>query len=344
MKINKENYSIYFIDYSDGKLDKFQLNELYAFLSIHPELREEFDSLSALKIIPSEKLFPEKEKLKRVHSSRPDIQNLIVAFTEGDLSEAEKLEMEAAMAVDDQLSKEIHAFTKARLVPDNVIVCPDKNGIRKGGKILFISGPAVRRIAVAACVCLIALTFFLLNKKDDRPVFTEEHVLEIKAPIQKNRIEDSSVILSENNKEESEGLKKIPQKSIAIKKSSVVLPAVNPSSLIAEKPDSEFVIVPSVVEAVSEIRTDSILTQQTFKKQIIPQSDLSQIFDKNELEEFAITDNSKKSLKEVAVSGIKKLSEKADIHFDKSDDPANESVNYALAVGNSFSISHTRSK
>ena len=52
MKINRNNYEIFFVDYSDGKLSENQIENLMAFISLNPDLEEEFYTFINLEKLP----------------------------------------------------------------------------------------------------------------------------------------------------------------------------------------------------------------------------------------------------------------------------------------------------
>ena len=49
MKINRNNYEMYFIDYLDGVLSPDLVSELLLFLDENPDLKEELSDLDALR-------------------------------------------------------------------------------------------------------------------------------------------------------------------------------------------------------------------------------------------------------------------------------------------------------
>ena len=43
MKIDRNNYEVYFIDYFEGNLNREEREELFQFLFLNPDLKNEFD-------------------------------------------------------------------------------------------------------------------------------------------------------------------------------------------------------------------------------------------------------------------------------------------------------------
>lgn len=73
MKITRDNYEIYFIDYLDGTLPPELIDELKAFLLVNRDLEDQLQSVENCRLpIPSEH-FPDKESLKKTLSTNVSI-------------------------------------------------------------------------------------------------------------------------------------------------------------------------------------------------------------------------------------------------------------------------------
>ena len=46
MKVNRNNYEVWMIDYFDGKLNASEIADLMAFIEVHEDIREEFELFS----------------------------------------------------------------------------------------------------------------------------------------------------------------------------------------------------------------------------------------------------------------------------------------------------------
>ena len=53
MKIDRSNYEIWFIDWLDGNLNSLQIEQLKLFLDQNPDLKEEFNDLTPVKLVSS---------------------------------------------------------------------------------------------------------------------------------------------------------------------------------------------------------------------------------------------------------------------------------------------------
>jgi len=52
MKINRENYELYFVDYLDGNLSDYEIRMLEDFLLINPDLRTELEGTEKISLSP----------------------------------------------------------------------------------------------------------------------------------------------------------------------------------------------------------------------------------------------------------------------------------------------------
>ena len=85
--ISRSNYEIVFIDYFDGKLDKIRVEELFKFLSVNQDLKEEFDQFMSVNAKPDLTLeFSGKEKLKKETITYLNYKTLLIGYLENDLS------------------------------------------------------------------------------------------------------------------------------------------------------------------------------------------------------------------------------------------------------------------
>jgi len=66
MKINRENYEVYFLDYLEGKLPPDLVDELLIFMDKNPDLKDEFEGLDTVALAPDEDIvFENKDSLKK---------------------------------------------------------------------------------------------------------------------------------------------------------------------------------------------------------------------------------------------------------------------------------------
>lgn len=162
MKINKNNYEPYFIDYLEGNLDEKLVDDFLEFLQQNPDLKEELAMFKSVSLEPEEIKFNKRELLyKNKFDSEDVFNNTSVAFMEGDLTDGEKEQFAKYLELNQEKNKEFHLFEKTRLEPDLAVTFKGKNRLyhRSSGRKVLMWG-----IRIAAVVVL-ALTFYVLTDK-----------------------------------------------------------------------------------------------------------------------------------------------------------------------------------
>lgn len=180
MKINKENYEAFFLDYHEGNLTKGQEAELMDFLQQNNDLKREFDDFEIICLDNDiQQPFAGKELLKRpfnttIHSTVKEMH--LIAWHEGDLNEAEKKMVENAVAEDSVLQKDFDLYALTRLSPDTSIVYQNKKSLKR-----YVIGNYnslfIKLAAAAAIIGFIATVYFatprLLNETTVAEVIPE---------------------------------------------------------------------------------------------------------------------------------------------------------------------------
>lgn len=136
MKITRENYEAYFLDYFEGSLTDGQVEELMAFLVQNPNLTEEFHAFEMLGLDAGEAIcFPAKDDLKKpeevadepAHArNRLDVdlvtdesfEYFCIAFVEGSLDEMQAQQLEDYLQFHPEKRHTLVLFEKTRLYPD----------------------------------------------------------------------------------------------------------------------------------------------------------------------------------------------------------------------------------
>ena len=138
MKINRDNYEVWFLDYYEGRLSPQQVEELKAFLDLHYDLKEELDSFENISLPPAKKIvFDAKESLKKpviitVGSiNEKNYEEFFIADVEGELTKEKKTELNIFLEKNPQLKKEFELFQKTKITPDTSINFPAKEVLKK---------------------------------------------------------------------------------------------------------------------------------------------------------------------------------------------------------------------
>lgn len=128
MKITRENYEIFFLDYLDGNLEQEVVNDLLEFVQNNPDLKDELQMISNVKVDAEEIIYEGKEKLFREkYDQNEDFDQTAIAAIEDDLTEAEKLEFERYLASHPQKMKEMSDYKLTKLLPDPAIAYNKKH-------------------------------------------------------------------------------------------------------------------------------------------------------------------------------------------------------------------------
>lgn len=152
MKIERNNCEAWFLDYYEGNLSEGQVRELFAFLELHPDLREIFDSYEAVSFDPDQLVkFDAKSDLKKTEEvpagiSGSNYEEYIVGAVEGTLTPEEEKQLENFLAAHPGKREELDLLRKTILEPETGIVFEDKNALKK---ILLVTEANFDEYAVA---------------------------------------------------------------------------------------------------------------------------------------------------------------------------------------------------
>lgn len=138
MKINRNNYEIWFLDFYEGRLIKDQVKELMIFLEHHYDLKEEFNQFEHVSLPPINHIyFDAKESLKKpVIASEEGINennyiNYFLRKVENDLTAKELIAFANFLRKNAFLEKELKGFQKTKSSPDKNITFPYKKELKK---------------------------------------------------------------------------------------------------------------------------------------------------------------------------------------------------------------------
>lgn len=176
MKISRENYEVFFMDFFDGKLSARSKQELYAFLQLHPDLQAEFDAFDDFRITPETVSYPDKEMLKKpaviafADMDAHNYEEFFIAYHEGDLPDKEKIKVETFLTKNPGLQKEFAVYANLKLQPDAEVTFNDKASLKKKRPALLLW----RWVGVAAAIALLIGFYFNGQKQAfDRTTLSE---------------------------------------------------------------------------------------------------------------------------------------------------------------------------
>jgi hypothetical protein len=124
MRINRENYEEFLVDYAEGVLSAKVMQEVEGFLLLNPDIREEFDTFSEALLERADISFLDKGNLKKIPfeettSSSDYFQQLCVAHVEGVIPEADESFLFKLVSSDADKKHELELFEKTKLIIDH---------------------------------------------------------------------------------------------------------------------------------------------------------------------------------------------------------------------------------
>jgi len=152
MKINRNNYEAYFLDYIEGRLNKKELKEIQAFLINNPDLEEELMGIDEFQLPASNVKFEEKEKL---YINENTFTNSIfndncVAYMEDDLSSEQKQAFLKEIKADKKKEREFGLFLQTKLKPTEINFSGKKSLYRYS----IFASQMTKYISIAALITL----------------------------------------------------------------------------------------------------------------------------------------------------------------------------------------------
>ncbi len=182
MKITRENYEIWFLDYLDGNLDPQMETSFHDFLTENPDLAAEIDlNLPALSP-PQQIKFSHKSSLKKsVYDDQATFDHAAIALMEGDLSSEQKSAFEQWLTLHPDRRDEVNRFAATRMKADPAIHFPNKAPLKKKAVVL----PLWTRVAAAAAV--VALALLLFTPRHDQPLPSQTQTAQVEDPVKSEK-------------------------------------------------------------------------------------------------------------------------------------------------------------
>ena len=163
MNLTRANYEIWFLDYSEGKLDPAQIEAVRRFVMDNADLARELDAYAPALSVDPLLSFPNKDRLKKaLYEDAEYLGNTMVASLEGDLTNKEQETFEKWMADKPEAKELFQRFDRVQLKPDLGIHYLRKAQLKRK----FALYPDWRWItSIAALLVLVLFVFQPGNKK-----------------------------------------------------------------------------------------------------------------------------------------------------------------------------------
>lgn len=178
MKITRDNYESFFLDYLEGNLEDAMIDQFLDFLKQNPDLKEELHLFEQIHLPEEPIVFKGKENLyKSAESESFDLK--AVAYMEGDLKARERRSFEASLERNPKLRSAYALMEKTRLAADTTIRYPEKEKLyKKSGAILWLNWMG----KVAAVLLLLFGIYSLFQKGEETRIPASSEVASLKTP------------------------------------------------------------------------------------------------------------------------------------------------------------------
>ena len=161
MKISRDNYESFFIDYMDNNLEEHLVNDFYVFLCNNPDLKVELEMIMDRTLEPENILFRNKSKLyKDKYDLESEFENAAVALIEGDISGKQKSGFKNYLSRHPNKQMDIELFERTKIYPDNNLIYRKKNKLYKQSSVKTV-------IAFTSAIAAILLLSLIIYRFED---------------------------------------------------------------------------------------------------------------------------------------------------------------------------------
>ncbi|MFV0593431.1 MAG: hypothetical protein ACK5M7_18810 [Draconibacterium sp.] len=251
MKITRQNYEAYFIDYLEGNLDEKLVDVFIDFLQQNPDLKEELELFSAVTAVPETLTFNKKKKLyHKKYDLESEFNNAAIARLEKDLSELEKQDFEAYVLAHPEKQEDVLLFEKTKLKADDNIRFEKKNMLykRAAGKTVFLWSTRV------AAILIVGLIAFSLLTKSDKPVVPTKQVAQVKEKEEPQINGRQEIVLSQQPADRNKKVAEVQKKPVP-EKTETKKSANTPKIIQKNIPEKQLVSKRTSLEIPQEIKS-----------------------------------------------------------------------------------------
>lgn len=205
MKITRDNYESFFLDYLEGGLDESLIDQFLDFLEQNPDLKEELQLFENIRLPEQPVSFAGKKQLYKSPADEKEAFELkAIAWMEGDLKEEERRGFEAYLAQHPELKKEAALMQSTRLTADTGIRYPDKHQLYKTTGIVVMMKWLAR--AAAVLVLLWGISTFLESEKQALSPTQPKEVAEVKVPSEASPTQQTPAASTHTKADPAEGM------------------------------------------------------------------------------------------------------------------------------------------
>jgi len=138
MKINRDNYEAYFLDYFEGQLSPDMIGEVLIFVEQNPDLKDVFYEFEAVSLVADQNIvFEKKSSLKKnqvfatSQVNERNYEEYLVGETEGLLSAEQLASIEEFISINPQFEKDRNLYALTHLKVEAEIVFEGKEALKQ---------------------------------------------------------------------------------------------------------------------------------------------------------------------------------------------------------------------
>jgi len=161
MKISKDNYEAFYLDYLEGTLNDQDAELLMQFLEQYPELKEDFDGFDMLELQTDESVVFDKAALYKTINEE-NVEDYIIAELENHNNSEDSIELQSYLNKSAEAKQLSDRYAKTILPAEN-IVFPNKEELKKKDRKLFY---IIAAIAAAAVAMLLVVVYSPSNNNE----------------------------------------------------------------------------------------------------------------------------------------------------------------------------------
>ena len=205
MKITRDNYESFFLDYLEGNLEESIIDQFLDFLEQHPDLKKELQLFENIRLPEEPVSFAGKKHLYKSPADEKEAFELkAIAWMEGDLKDEERCGFEAYLAQHPVLKKEAALMENTRLTADTGIRYPDKHKLYKASGTVVLMNWVARAAAILVLLWGIS-TFFESEKQGISPTQPKE-VAAVKVPLAPAPPQEAPAVSDQTKADQTAGI------------------------------------------------------------------------------------------------------------------------------------------
>ncbi|HRN56828.1 MAG TPA: hypothetical protein PLL71_10270 [Agriterribacter sp.] len=189
MEMNRDNYEMFFLLYTDNELDAAEKKAVEAFVALHADLKEELNTLLQTRLSASETIpFLHKESLFKTAGAPALIhedndEEYFILYADGELNAEEQKAVESYIERHPQKKAALLLLQRAKLQPDHAIIFPGKAGLYRTGETTARVIPFRWRRMVAAASVIATGGWLWMNAGNMMPQQAAEQRRTAKTPL-----------------------------------------------------------------------------------------------------------------------------------------------------------------